>query len=78
MLPQATNKVALALLLMAVVVILVPLRSFVLLVFLEGFTRELPYRRESSDRFFRRLGEWWVRITAAPIQLIKSNDKKRK
>ncbi|XP_021293455.1 uncharacterized protein LOC110423550 isoform X1 [Herrania umbratica] len=77
-LPQATDRVALLLVLMAVVVAFVPLRYLVLFVFLEAFTRELPYRRESSDRWLRRLREWWFRIPAAPVQLIRADDKKKK
>ncbi|XP_017971245.1 PREDICTED: uncharacterized protein LOC18608426 [Theobroma cacao] len=77
-LPQATDRVALLLVLMAVVLAFVPLRYLVLFVFLEAFTRELPYRRESSDRWMRRLREWWFRIPAAPVQLIRADDKKKK
>ncbi|OMO62315.1 hypothetical protein COLO4_33140 [Corchorus olitorius] len=77
-LPQATDRVALLLVFMAVVVAFVPFRYLVLLVFLEAFTRELPYRRESSDRWLRRLREWWFRVPAAPVQLIRADDKKKK
>ncbi|XWS68417.1 hypothetical protein CRYUN_Cryun04dG0088000 [Craigia yunnanensis] len=77
-LPQATDGVALLLVFIAVVLAFVPLRFLILFVFLEAFTRELPYRRESSDRWLRRLREWWFRIPAAPVQLIRADDKKKK
>ncbi|XP_059656183.1 uncharacterized protein LOC132303113 [Cornus florida] len=77
-LPQATDKLALLLVLMAVLLALVPLKYLILLIFLEAFTREMPLRKESSDRWLRRVREWWIRIPAAPVQLIKPDDKKRK
>lgn len=77
-LPQATERVALLLVFVAAVLAFASLQHLVLLVFLEAFTREMPYRKESGDRWLRRLREWWVRIPVAPIQLIKQDDKKRK
>ncbi|GMJ06745.1 hypothetical protein like AT5G23390 [Hibiscus trionum] len=77
-LPQATDRVALSLVFLAVVLAFVPLRFLVLLVFLEAFTRELPYRRDSTNRWLRRLREWWFRIPAAPVQLLRADDKKKK
>uniref|UniRef100_A0A5B7B087 DUF639 domain-containing protein n=2 Tax=Davidia involucrata TaxID=16924 RepID=A0A5B7B087_DAVIN len=77
-LPQATDRVALLLVFMGVLLAFVPLRYFALLVFLEAFTREMPLRKDSNDRWLRRMREWWVRIPAAPVQLIKPDDKKRK
>lgn len=76
--PQATDKVALLTLLMAVAVALLPLKYLVLVLFLECFTRNMPLRKESSNRGLRRAREWWTRIPAAPVQLIKLEDKKRK
>ncbi|KZV55110.1 hypothetical protein F511_32366 [Dorcoceras hygrometricum] len=76
--PQATDKVALFTLLMAVAVALLPLKYLMFIFFLEGFTRNMPLRKESSDRGLRRAREWWTRIPAAPVQLIKLEDKKRK
>lgn len=63
---------------MAAALAFVPQRYIVLLVFLEAFTREMPYRKESSNRWVRRVKEWWVRIPAAPVRLIKLDDKKKK
>lgn len=77
-LPQATDKVALFLISMAVVFAFLPFRYLLLLVFVEAFTREMPLRKASSDRWLRRVREWWVKIPAAPVQLIKLDDKKRK
>lgn len=63
---------------MAAVFVFVPPRYIILFVYLEAFTRELPYRKESSDKLLRRVREWWFRIPAAPVQLIKNEDKKKK
>ncbi|KAK3004651.1 hypothetical protein RJ639_019405 [Escallonia herrerae] len=76
-LPQATDFIALLLVFMAVIFALVPLNYITLLLFLEAFTRELPLRKATSDRWLRRVREWWFRIPAAPVQLIKPDDKKR-
>lgn len=62
----------------AAVLALMPLRHLIILVFIETFTREMPLRKVSSDRLIRRLREWWVRIPAAPVQLIRIEEKKRK
>lgn len=77
-LPQATDMVAVSLAVVALMIAFMPLRFLILLAFLEWFTRELPFRRESADKLLRRLREWWVRIPAAPVQLVKLEDKKRK
>ncbi|CAL5427282.1 unnamed protein product [Camellia sinensis] len=77
-LPQATDGIAFLLVIVAVLLAIVPLRHLTLLVFLESFTREMPLRKASSDRWLRRIREWWVRIPAAPVLLIKADDKKRK
>lgn len=77
-LPQATERVAFLLVFMAASIAFVPFRYLVLSIFLEAFTREFPYRKESSDRVLRRIREWWVGIPAAPVQLIRSDEKKKK
>ncbi|KAK9935792.1 hypothetical protein M0R45_022876 [Rubus argutus] len=77
-LPQATDRIVLLLVFVAAVFAFVPVRYIILLVFLEAFTREMPYRKDSSDRWVRRIREWWVRIPAAPVQLIKPDDNKKK
>ncbi|KAI9169767.1 hypothetical protein LWI28_017349 [Acer negundo] len=76
--PPATDKVALLLVFLAAVIVFVPLRVTILFVYLEAYTRELPYRKESSDKLLRRVREWWIKIPAAPVQLIKADDKKKK
>ncbi|RZC75204.1 hypothetical protein C5167_050686 [Papaver somniferum] len=77
-LPRATDKVALALVVMAAVLIFTPLKYLIILVFLEAYTRQMPLRKDSNDKWERRVREWWFRIPAAPVQLIKSEDKKKK
>lgn len=75
---QATDKVALTLVVMAAVLIFTPLKYLIILVFLEAYTRQMPLRKDSNDKWERRVREWWFRIPAAPVQLIKSEDKKKK
>ncbi|XP_048333153.2 uncharacterized protein LOC107421888 isoform X2 [Ziziphus jujuba] len=78
-LPQATDRIVILLVAMAAVFAFVPPTYIFLLVFAEAFTREMPYRKETSDRWARRVREWWIRIPAAPVQLIKPvEDKKKK
>ncbi|XP_047162972.1 uncharacterized protein LOC124832737 [Vigna umbellata] len=77
-LPQATEKVAVILVFIAAVFAFVPPKYIFLVVFLEYYTREMPCRKESSDRWIRRIREWWIRIPAAPVQLIKPEDSKKR
>ncbi|KAL8519780.1 hypothetical protein ACS0TY_010644 [Phlomoides rotata] len=76
--PQATDRLTVLLLITAVAIIFVPMKYLMLLVFVEYFTRQMSLRKESSERGWRRIREWWTRIPAAPVQLIKPDDKKRK
>ncbi|PKA45965.1 hypothetical protein AXF42_Ash019726 [Apostasia shenzhenica] len=76
--PQTTNKVAYTLVAISVIFSFVPLRQLVMLVVLEFYTREMPLRRESSEKLIRRLREWWTRIPAAPVQLIKKPLERKK
>ena len=72
-------KFAIALLILASVLTFIPSRFVVLLLFLEAFTRYSPPRRPSTERWMRRLREWWFSIPAAPVVLERENeDKKRK
>lgn len=75
---QATEKVALLLVFLAAVFAFVPPKYVFMVVFLESYTREMPYRKESSDRWIRRVREWWIRIPAAPVQLIKPEETKKR
>ncbi|CAI9787223.1 unnamed protein product [Fraxinus pennsylvanica] len=77
--PQATEKIAVALLAMALLLALLPVKYIVLLTFLETFTKYSPLRRESTERWMRRLREWWFSIPAAPVVLegVKEDKKKK-
>ncbi|XP_047308401.1 uncharacterized protein LOC124911912 [Impatiens glandulifera] len=77
-LPQATDKICAVLALMAVILVLVPFKYFVVMGFIEAFTRETSMRQDSMDKWQRRMKEWWFRIPAAPVELIRLDDKKRK
>ncbi|KAH6837860.1 polygalacturonase inhibitor [Perilla frutescens var. hirtella] len=76
--PKATDKLTFLLVAMASVLIFVPLKYLMLIAFLEYFTRYMPLRREDSERGMRRLKEWWIRIPAAPVEIVKPDDKKRR
>ncbi|XP_047961349.1 uncharacterized protein LOC125206090 isoform X2 [Salvia hispanica] len=75
---QATDKLSVVLIAMALGLVFVPVRYVILMGFLEYFTRYMPLRREDTERGMRRLKEWWIRIPAAPVQIVKPDDKKRK
>ncbi|PON38364.1 hypothetical protein PanWU01x14_313010 [Parasponia andersonii] len=77
--PQASEKFAVALLLTALIFVFVPSKYVILLLFLEAFTRYSPPRKASTERWMRRLREWWFSIPAAPVVLEREKeDKKRK
>eukprot|EP00252_Welwitschia_mirabilis_P007487 TRINITY_DN18887_c0_g3_i1.p1 TRINITY_DN18887_c0_g3~~TRINITY_DN18887_c0_g3_i1.p1 ORF type:complete len:189 (+),score=39.21 TRINITY_DN18887_c0_g3_i1:28-567(+) len=76
--PEATQRAALVIIFLAVVLACMPLKLLVLCVFLETFTRQMPLRRPSTERFLRRMKEWWFSIPAAPVLLEKHKDDKKK
>ncbi|XP_051115945.1 uncharacterized protein LOC127241082 isoform X2 [Andrographis paniculata] len=76
--PQATEKFALALLALALVLALLPVRYIVLLTFLETSTRYSPVRRASTERWTRRFRDWWFSIPAAPVLLERVGDDKKR
>ena len=67
-----------ALLLIAVVLALVPLKFMVILTFLETFTHYSPPRRASTERWMRRFREWWFSIPAAPVLLEREKEEKKR
>lgn len=75
---QATERFALALLVVAVLLALLPVRFIFLLAFLETFTRYSPVRKSSTERWMRRLRDWWFSIPAAPVILKRLNEDKKK
>nr|XP_017225280.1 PREDICTED: uncharacterized protein LOC108201507 [Daucus carota subsp. sativus] len=73
-LPEATDRTAIALVIGAVVLAIMPVKYLVLLAFYEAYTREI----RSNGLGLRRLREWWNSIPAAPVHIIKPDDKKNK
>ncbi|ONK64046.1 uncharacterized protein A4U43_C07F21540 [Asparagus officinalis] len=69
--PKTTTKVAFILIGTATILALIPLKYLVFLVFLEAYTREMPLRKANSEKLKRRIKEWWIRVPAAPVQLIR-------
>ncbi|XP_022957240.1 uncharacterized protein LOC111458683 isoform X1 [Cucurbita moschata] len=77
-LPQETDMVAIVLVFAAFVFAFMPFKYIIMLALVEAYTREMPYRKETSYKWIRRGREWWIRIPAAPVQLVKHDDKKKK
>lgn len=63
---------------MAVVLATVPLKYLILLAFYEAYTRETPQRKGGSGLGVRRVRDWWYNVPAAPVNVIKKEDKKTK
>nr|XP_016444784.1 PREDICTED: uncharacterized protein LOC107770039 [Nicotiana tabacum] len=76
--PQASEKLVGALLVSALVMAFLPTRYIILLSFLELFTRYSPLRKASTERWARRLREWWFSIPAAPVVLERAKEDKKK
>ncbi|CAL9203378.1 uncharacterized protein LOC135631695 [Musa acuminata AAA Group] len=72
--PKTTQKVAIAMVIVAVGFTLVPFGHILTLVLLEVYTRKMPVRRESSEKLVRRIKEWWNRVPAAPIQIARPEE----
>ncbi|KAK3158554.1 hypothetical protein QOZ80_2AG0138660 [Eleusine coracana subsp. coracana] len=76
--PKATEVVAVILIATAAFLVFIPSRHLLLLVVLEVYTREMPLRKQNTEKFRRRIREWWARIPAAPVQMITLNENKKK
>lgn len=63
---------------MGLVLAFVPGKYLVFIAFLEIFTRNSPLRRASTEKWTRRLREWWFSIPAAPVLLERSKEDKKK
>lgn len=60
----------------ATLVAIVPSVHLIVLLSVEAFTREMPLRKKSSEKLRRRLREWWARIPAAPVELVRHQVEK--
>ncbi|XP_050255400.1 uncharacterized protein LOC126701385 isoform X1 [Quercus robur] len=76
--PQASDKFAVALLVTALILAFLPSKFIVLIVFLETFTRYSPPRKAITERWMRRLREWWFSIPAAPVALEREKEEKKR
>nr|CAB3450456.1 unnamed protein product [Digitaria exilis] len=76
--PKATEVVAAVLIFAAAILVFVPSRHLFLMLALELYTREMPLRKQNTEKFRRRIREWWARIPAAPVQLIRPDETKKK
>lgn len=77
-LPQASEKLVLALIVSALIIAFLPGKYTALLVFLEIFTRYSPFRRKGTERLMRRLRDWWFSIPAAPVIVERKEEEKKK
>ncbi|KAL6911742.1 hypothetical protein ACP4OV_000547 [Aristida adscensionis] len=75
--PKATEVVAAVLITAAAFLVLVPSRHLFLMFVVEVYTREMPLRKQSTEKFRRRIREWWARIPAAPVEMIRPNENKK-
>lgn len=75
---QASERFAVALLITALMLALIPSKYIALLIFLETFTRYAPLRKASTERWMRRLREWWFSIPAAPVVLEREKEEKKR
>ncbi|KAK7380051.1 hypothetical protein VNO78_32402 [Psophocarpus tetragonolobus] len=76
--PQATEKLAFGLLSAALILALLPSKYILVVLFLEIFTRYSPPRKASTERWTRRLKEWWFSIPAAPVTLERDKEEKKR
>ncbi|KAL4556077.1 hypothetical protein LXL04_038717 [Taraxacum kok-saghyz] len=76
--PQASNRFAVALAGFALFLTIVPFRYVILVTFVEEFTKYSPMRRAQTERFTRRMKEWWFSIPAAPVLLERVQEEKKK
>ena len=60
-----------------VFVAFVPMQYVILFVMLEEFTKYSPLKATSTERWGRRLREWWFSIPAAPLVLETLKDDKK-
>lgn len=70
---QATDMVVLALVLVAVILILVPIKHLVLVTVVEILTREMPLRKNTTTKVRRKFKDWWARIPVVPVQITRLN-----
>lgn len=76
--PKASEKLALALIGMALILAFLPSKYTFLLIFLAIFTQDSPMRKASTEKWNRRLREWWFSIPAAPVLLDRPEEQKKK
>lgn len=76
--PQASEKLAVSLLVTALVLFFLPFKYILLLVFVGLFTMYSPPQRAHTERWMRRLREWWFSIPAAPVFLERGKEDKKK
>ncbi|XP_055816245.1 uncharacterized protein LOC129885829 isoform X4 [Solanum dulcamara] len=72
--PQITMEVALALLVGATILLIVPFKYIAAFLISDAFTRELAFRREMVLRFMTFLKERWETVPATPVVVLPFED----
>ncbi|KAJ3680310.1 hypothetical protein LUZ60_016588 [Juncus effusus] len=75
--PKATEMIIFVLIILAGFIVLIPFRHLMLIIFIEGFTRNMPMRKQSTNKFKRRFREWWARIPVTPVKIIRVNKNEK-
>ncbi|KAL2624328.1 hypothetical protein R1flu_008573 [Riccia fluitans] len=68
---QMTDHVIAALVFTALFLALLPARMIILIFFLDYFTRNSVFRKETTERWFRRFREWWYSVPAVNVRFSK-------
>lgn len=69
---QATDQLLAAHVIAALALLVFPFKLVCVGWFLDTFTNELEFRRESTRKFIRRMKEWWYSIPVVPVKFVQS------
>ncbi|KAL3690742.1 hypothetical protein R1sor_004393 [Riccia sorocarpa] len=75
---QMSNHVIAALVFTALFLALLPTRIIILIVFLDSFTRNSAFRKETTERWLRRFREWWHSVPAVHVRFSKPEEEVRR
>jgi hypothetical protein len=68
---QATDQLLAVHVITALALLVMPWKLVLLCWFLDTFTNELEFRRESTRKFIRRMKEWWYSIPVVPVKFVE-------
>ncbi|WOH03399.1 hypothetical protein DCAR_0622796 [Daucus carota subsp. sativus] len=76
--PQASEKLGISFLATSMILFFLPFKYTMLLVYVGLFTMYSPPRKANTEKWMRRLREWWFSIPAAPVFLERDKEDKKK